>query len=412
MPNTNATYRESGEQFCGTMPPPQKEALMARYAPLFSRLALTAALGLLAVLPGTAHSGDVVTGSGVDLCADFTPPGCVHSGCAEGQVCDRTVGCLPSLCECEPTTGNIVCTEDCGGGTCVAAPPTSCCDPAEEPGTGDNPICFEGATCCSDGIWLCNLGDGTPSCNVLGSVCEEDLCADFVQPGCVQSGCAEGQVCDTTVGCVPSLCECDPATGNVVCTDDCSGGTCVPAPTPICCDPANEPGAGDNPICFEGHSCCADGNWSCNAGGGTSTCEQPSEACTACCDPAKEPGTGDNPICFEGASCCATGSWQCNLGDASTSCEVVGIVCEEDLCAGFTPPGCVQSGCAEGQVCDRTVGCVPSQCECDPSTGQVICTDDCGGGTCVPEPTSALLGAGALLTLVLLRRRAGHSSST
>lgn len=48
----------------------------------------------------------------------------------------------------------------------------ACCDPLEEPGTHGNPICFEGATCCADGTWQCNRGDGTPSCDAPGLVCE------------------------------------------------------------------------------------------------------------------------------------------------------------------------------------------------------------------------------------------------
>ena len=47
----------------------------------------------------------------------------------------------------------------------------SCCDPALEPGTGGNPFCFEGHTCCSDGKWRCNNADGTPSCPACGSSC-------------------------------------------------------------------------------------------------------------------------------------------------------------------------------------------------------------------------------------------------
>jgi hypothetical protein len=56
------------------------------------------------------------------------------------------------------------------------------------------------------------------------------------------------------------------------------------------------------------------------------------------------------------------------------------------LCDGFVPPGCVQTGtCPEGQVCQQIKEeCVPSQCDCDPQTGDVVCTPDCGGGSCVP----------------------------
>jgi hypothetical protein len=132
-------------------------------------------------------------------------------------------------------------------------------------------------------------------CEWKETVCEKhkcvlkdvpNLCEGFEQPGCIETGCPAGQVCDITVGCFPSQCGCDPATGETWCTDDCSGGACVP---------------------------------------------------------------DDGP------------------------------------CADFVQPGCVQSGCAEGFVCDTSVGCVPSVCGCDPETGAIFCTADCGGGTCVPE---------------------------
>ncbi|MFZ6182961.1 hypothetical protein [Nannocystis pusilla] len=52
-------------------------------------------------------------------------------------------------------------------------------------------------------------------------------------------------------------------------------------------------------------------------------------------------------------------------------------------CEGFQQPGCVQSGCPEGQVCQKGPQCVPSLCACDPQTGQTTCSLDCGGGVCV-----------------------------
>lgn len=45
-------------------------------------------------------------------------------------------------------------------------PGQPCCDPALEPGTGDNPHCFEGSSCCADGAWACNDGEGSPSCDL------------------------------------------------------------------------------------------------------------------------------------------------------------------------------------------------------------------------------------------------------
>lgn len=167
-------------------------------------------------------------------CDDPNPAGCAATGCDAGEVCDTSVGCYPSSCTCDPSSGGWICTEDCGGGQCV--PETSGCDASQ------NPV------------------------------------------GCAQTGCPNGETCDTLLGCHPSSCSCDPATGGWVCTDDCGGGECVP-------------------------------NGGCDA--------------------------SQNPV------------------------------------------GCVQTGCPNGETCDTTVGCYPSSCTCDPATGWA-CTDDCGGGACVP----------------------------
>lgn len=47
---------------------------------------------------------------------------------------------------------------------------SQCCNPALEPGTGSNPFCFEGHTCCADGRWRCNNADASAPC-AAGSVC-------------------------------------------------------------------------------------------------------------------------------------------------------------------------------------------------------------------------------------------------
>lgn len=43
----------------------------------------------------------------------------------------------------------------------------SCCNPGKKPGVNDNPPCFEGATCCANGDWECNQGNGLPNCPTL-----------------------------------------------------------------------------------------------------------------------------------------------------------------------------------------------------------------------------------------------------
>lgn len=75
---------------------------------------------------------------------------------------------------------------------------SACCDPDLEPGTGGNPLCFEGHTCCDDGGWSCNNPDGTPSCT-------------------------QGDVCDGTCGSRGDSC----ASGADCCSGKCKGnGTC------------------------------------------------------------------------------------------------------------------------------------------------------------------------------------------
>jgi len=105
-----------------------------------------------------------------------------------------------------------------------------------------------------------------------------------------------------------------------------------------CCDPATKPGAGDNPICVEGVRCCADGQWACNQGDGSSTCDAPGCECNAadlCCDPASKPGPLD---CEEGSHCCANGEWSCDLGDGTSLCEAPGTECE--VCGGIAGIPC------------------------------------------------------------------------
>jgi len=155
-----------------------------------------------------------------------------------------------------------------------------CCDPAGEPGTHGNATCVEGASCCADGTWQCNAGDGSSSCAVPGRVCES------------------------------------------------------------CCDPLEMPGRGGAPACIEGASCCADGTWRCNDAGGGSTCGAGGVVCKGgCCDSALEPGTHGLPACIEGATCCADGAWACNDGSGRPTCDAVGKRCPE-LCGGIAGLPC------------------------------------------------------------------------
>jgi len=48
--------------------------------------------------------------------------------------------------------------------------------------------------------------------------------------GCRSTGCGAGMVCERRAQCRPSSCGCNAETGQWVCTSDCGGGVCVPAP--------------------------------------------------------------------------------------------------------------------------------------------------------------------------------------
>lgn len=139
----------------------------------------------------------------------------------------------------------------------------------------------------------------------------------------------------------------------------CEGGRCVP------CDNSGL-------VCL---IACPSG-WSTYMRNGCSPCEcAPRNDCTS---DGECVGTGGGAQrCYAGAFC-----WDwCPPGDPTC--------CFGNLCgaAGCTPPpplGCTRRGCPLGQRCDTTMGCTPSGCGCDPTSGW-FCTDDCGGGVCVPE---------------------------
>lgn len=74
----------------------------------------------------------------------------------------------------------------------------------------------------------------------------------------------------------------------------------------------------------------------------------------ACCDPALEPGGGVVPFCFEGHTCCANGNWNCNNPDASPSCDA-GTVCDTGCASSgascSTASDCCSGNCKKNGVC-------------------------------------------------------------
>jgi hypothetical protein len=225
-------------------------------------------------------------------CSEPNPEGCKSQGCPAGQTCDVNQGCAPSVCFCDADTGTWGCTEDCGGGVCVPDQPLTCATPNPE-GCVDNG-CPAGQTCdvnqgCNPTDCQCDPDTGSWVCtkDCGGGTCVPDAiaCEDPNPAGCKQTGCKAGEVC-ADVGCTPSVCGCDPQTGEWICTADCGGGTCVPADPGTC--PGPNPQGCMNKGCPDGQKCvqqgCAPsvcncdaqtGSWFCTADCGGGVCVAP-----------------------------------------------------------------------------------------------------------------------------------------
>lgn len=147
--------------------------------------------------PGT--TAQTATGStGPGLCGDFVPPGCVQSGCPENKMCDTQEGCNPSGCDCDPQTGEVICTPDCGGGTCVCAKPD--CDL----------VCEFGFETDEDGCGICQCKQA-PDC-----ACDSDDDCIKASPGCCSCSMGGSEVAIATA-CIDQLEKCPLPPDEVVC---------------------------------------------------------------------------------------------------------------------------------------------------------------------------------------------------
>lgn len=226
-----------------------------------------------------------------------------------------------------------------------------------------------------------------------GSACEGPNPADA---SCAtDADCGPGELCSIDA-CAPSTCECDPATAQWICTEDCNPG-CVPAsgcqgpsPAEAACEADTDCAPGE--ICDE--TACAPSGCVCDATTGLWVCDENClPACVAGSHACDDPNPADG-ACYTDADCdagqtcamagcqpsdctCVDGEWACT-DDCAGTCT--------GTCPGENPQGCVADGCPEGEVCAQAGTCVPSSCGCDPATGQWICTEDCGGGICLPPP--------------------------
>jgi hypothetical protein len=183
-----------------------------------------------------------------------------------------------------------------------------------------------------------------------------DKCEGTTDPSTLGCGngttCPTGMVCDPNA-CHPSLCSCDAATGDWMCTADCGQGSCVPDNgNPVCDSP--DPSQGCDNGCGEGFVC-------------------------------------DPNVCRPSScSCSESGDWLCTKDCGSGGACVPKT--DPVTCEGTDPSLGCDAGCAVGEVCDPNA-CRPSSCGCDPVTGGWICTADCGeGGACMPDTTKACSG--------------------
>ena len=82
--------------------------------------------------------------------------------------------------------------------------------------------------------------------------------------------------------------------------------------------------------------------------------------------------------------------WVCDCMDLPYA-QCINGTCSPSYCIEDNPAGCFETGCDEGYECIMTDGineCTPSSCFCDESAGfygDWFCTEDCGGGICVPN---------------------------
>ena len=168
--------------------------------------------------PGSGESDSSGTGAG--LCAGFEPPGCMEKGCPEGQECKVLDDeCVSSDCTCDAGTGEIVCSPDCGGGSCVPVCADILCDL----------FCENGFKQDANGCDICECNE-PPACE-----CAVDTDCVKTSPGCCPCN-AGGMEAPAHKDCVDQVMMCDIPPDQVnclrvfLCTDSqpaCVDGQCV-----------------------------------------------------------------------------------------------------------------------------------------------------------------------------------------
>ncbi len=188
-------------------------------------------------------------------CRGPNPSGCASDAdCRAGEYCRKDPEiCVSSACSCDAQAGGWFCTGDCSGGVCecrcsLDAGSAQACTQPNPAGCTSHADCASGEICAHDpevclssachcdpatGAWIC-----TPDC--YGGVCQPAAVLDAGNASCNgpnPAGCSTNADCDAgeacshdEESCLPSACGCDPATGSWICTADCGGGVCRPAP--------------------------------------------------------------------------------------------------------------------------------------------------------------------------------------
>lgn len=175
---------------------------------------------------GAAESGGNVTEAATtaaDLCAGYKPPGCKKNSCAEGEECKVVEGmCVPTMCKCDPATGEESCEQDCGGASCAPTCPDIVCDLECEFGFKTDP----------NGCQLCECVEAPPPVDCM---CATDADCVKTSSGCCPCS-AGGDEVPAHVNCVDQVMMCDLPPDQVICpqvyqcTDvqpACVAGECV-----------------------------------------------------------------------------------------------------------------------------------------------------------------------------------------
>jgi hypothetical protein len=129
--------------------------------------------------------------------------------------------------------GNCWCDDECADFGDCCADKDAVCDATFDPCAGKT--CGEACKLCSPSDPDCVEIAVPKQCSAAGT-CEPSPaeCSSFCdgcQAGCVEGGCPVGMECVVDPDeCVPSACGCDEESFTCICTSDCNGGSCKPAP--------------------------------------------------------------------------------------------------------------------------------------------------------------------------------------